>query len=85
MSRGYRLPVRKLDLARARRAWSYTDLARASDLGIATVSRALAGRPVSMETLRRLGRAFRQHAPLPEVGALLDSDAVAEESGDGLG
>jgi len=51
-----------------------SDLAEKSDLGIATVSRAEAGRPVSMRTLRRLAAAFVRYPPLAEVGALLDNE-----------
>jgi transcriptional regulator with XRE-family HTH domain len=77
MSRGAVLPVEKLERARVLRGWSKSDLAEKSGLGIATVSRALAGRPVEMETVRRLGLAFTNHPPLPEVLALLSKEEMA--------
>lgn len=72
MTRGYRLPADKMDRARVERGWSVADLAREADLSIATASRALAGQPVSVKTLRGLSRAFSQHPPHPEVRALLE-------------
>ncbi|TMC05582.1 MAG: hypothetical protein E6J41_21580 [Chloroflexi bacterium] len=71
MTLGYRLPPDKMNRARVERGWSVSDLAREADLSIATASRALAGRPVSVKTLCGLGRAFSRHAPHPEVHALL--------------
>jgi transcriptional regulator with XRE-family HTH domain len=77
VGRGHVLPVEKLERARVLRGWSMTELAEKSGLGIATVSRALAGRPVEMETVRRLGLAFTKYPPLPEVLALLGREEAA--------
>jgi hypothetical protein len=79
MSRGYGLPPDKVELARVLRGWSVTEMAKACELSMATASRASAGRPLSIETLRRLGRGFRQHPPNPEIRALLAME-IAEEA-----
>jgi transcriptional regulator with XRE-family HTH domain len=83
MSRGYRLPPDKMDRARVARGWSVADLAREAGLSIATASRALAGRPVSGQTLRGLGRAFRQHPPHPDVRVLLEVEMAESNRVDG--
>lgn len=72
MTRGYRLPPDRMNRARVERGWSVADLAREAEVSIATASRALAGRPVSVKTLQGLGRAFREHSPHPDVFALLE-------------
>lgn len=85
MSKGHILPTDKLERARVLRGWSVTELARRSGLGIATVSRALAGRRVEVETVRRLGLAFMEYPPLPEFRVVLEGEEAAGvvASGDG--
>jgi hypothetical protein len=51
MSRGFPIPVDKLDRARALRGWSVCELAYNCGISTATASRALAGRPVSVQTV----------------------------------
>ena len=82
MSRGYPLPAGKLDRARARRGWSVTELAEKSGLGIGTVSRALAGRPVAPATLMRIARALTVYPPIPELVKLLEDGSVSSEETD---
>ncbi len=53
-----------------------TALAEKAGVGIATISRAEAGRPVSVETLRRLAAALKQHPPLPELRSLIDPEVA---------
>jgi transcriptional regulator with XRE-family HTH domain len=79
LTRGHVLPADKLDRARILRGWSVTELARRSGLGIGTVSRALAGRRVEVETLRRLGLAFMRYPPLPEFRVVLDGEDAGHE------
>jgi transcriptional regulator with XRE-family HTH domain len=74
MSRGLPLPKGKLQRARARRGWSITRLAEESGVAIGTVSRAEAGLPISVETIRRLAAAIARQPALPDVTALLDGD-----------
>jgi len=70
--RGFPIPIDKLQRARVLRAWSVGELAARSGVSEATASRALAGRPVSMQTLLRVSLALTQQPPRQEIRMLLD-------------
>ena len=72
MKRGFVIPVDKLQRARILRAWSVGELASQSGVSEATASRALAGRPVSMQTLLRVSLALTRQPPRREIRMLLD-------------
>jgi transcriptional regulator with XRE-family HTH domain len=50
----------------ARRGWAAADLARQSGVSAPTVSAALAGRPISAQSLQRIATAL-SHAPTHDV------------------
>jgi transcriptional regulator with XRE-family HTH domain len=74
MSRGFPIPIDKLDRARVLRGWSVCELAENCGISTATASRALAGRPVSVQTLRRMSLALSQHPPRVELRSLLNGE-----------
>ena len=61
----------QLRLELARRGWCNADLARQARVSNATVSAAVAGRPVSPTTLRLIVAALANTPPLAGVDALL--------------
>jgi transcriptional regulator with XRE-family HTH domain len=72
--RGLPIPVEDINRARAARNWSVSELARLSRIGLATASRACAGKPVSLDTIERIAEAFRAHPANLHVRALLRGD-----------
>jgi transcriptional regulator with XRE-family HTH domain len=64
-----------------RRGWAGSDLARASRLSEATVSAALAGRPIAARSLMLMAEAFRR-APANDV---VDSLIMLDRPDIGLG
>jgi lambda repressor-like predicted transcriptional regulator len=59
----------------ARRGWAATDLARESRLSEATISTALAGRPIAEKSLALIGGALQRTPTIPAVDALIMRDA----------
>jgi lambda repressor-like predicted transcriptional regulator len=58
----------------ARRGWGATDLARESRLSQATISTALAGRPVAEKSLALIAKALSQAPVLDGIDALIMSE-----------
>ena len=56
----------------ARRGWTHADLAQAAGVSSPTVTSALAGRPLSPRTLKRIVQALSTTPPLDGVDRLLD-------------
>jgi transcriptional regulator with XRE-family HTH domain len=57
-----------------RRGWAATDLARESRLSQATISAALAGRPVAAKSLALIAKALSRTPVLDVVDSLIMSD-----------
>jgi lambda repressor-like predicted transcriptional regulator len=57
-----------------RRGWAATDLARESRLSQATISAALAGRPVAEKSLALIAKALSQASVIGIVDSLLRQD-----------
>jgi lambda repressor-like predicted transcriptional regulator len=55
----------------ARRGWNLADLAREAGVSSATVTAAIAGRPVSPRSLQRIAVALASAPPLANVDELL--------------
>lgn len=62
----------RLDRELACRGWSASDLARASGISAATISKARHGRPVTHTTLRRIADALVRVPTVPGVDQLLE-------------
>lgn len=65
----------------ARRGWAATDLARASRLSAATVSAALAGRPVAERSLGLMATALARAPVLDVVDTLIMNDPPDRDLG----
>ena len=65
----------RLDRELACRGWSASDLARASGISPATISKARHGRPVTHTTLRRIADALVRVPVVPGVDGLLEPPA----------
>jgi plasmid maintenance system antidote protein VapI len=61
------------------RGLTLTDLAQLTGLSLATVSRAVAGRPVNMSTALRLARSVTARPVVPELESWLRNEASARE------
>jgi transcriptional regulator with XRE-family HTH domain len=61
----------RLRLEMTRRGWAATDLARASRLSHATISTALAGRPVAERSLALIAKALSQTPAIDIVDSLI--------------
>jgi len=61
----------RLRLEISRRGWNSVDLAREARLSAATVSAALAGRPISATSLRLMAQALASAPPDELIGTLL--------------
>ncbi len=70
------LPINTDRLMRemARRGWSRGDLARAAGISAPTVTMALAGRPISPATLKRIAMALLAAEPVEGIDHLLLGD-----------
>ena len=67
------LDIARLRVEMTRRGWAATDLARAARLSHATISTALAGRPVAERSLVLIAKALSQAPVLDGVDGLLST------------
>ncbi|MGO9583572.1 MAG: hypothetical protein ACLP36_12250 [Acidimicrobiales bacterium] len=65
----------------ARRGWDAIDLARASRLSPATVSAALAGRPIAAKSLTLIAGALSRAPIVESIDALLERGDSGQELG----
>lgn len=66
----------------ARRGWAARDLAREARLSEATVSAALAGKPIAARSVALIAEALARVPTLPAVDALLMTDVPQDGLGD---
>lgn len=66
--------ARRLRFEMVRRGWSASDLARESRLSPATISAALAGRPIAAKSLDLIGDAFTRVSARRAIDELLASE-----------
>jgi transcriptional regulator with XRE-family HTH domain len=65
------LAAERLRLEIARRGWGNADLARAASVSAATITAAMAGRPISPNTLRKIALALSASAPVSGIDEIL--------------
>ena len=69
----------RLRLEMARRGWNAADLAREARLGHATVSAALAGRPVAAKSVELIARALLRAPAVEMIDSLIMFDPSDRE------
>lgn len=67
--------ARQLRLEMALRGWDAVDLARASRLSTATVSTALAGKPIAAKSVAQIATAITQHPANEVIDRLVRGDS----------
>ena len=65
----------RLRFEMVRRGWSGTDLARESRLSPATISAALAGRPIAARSLDLIAEVFARVPPRQTIDRLIGNDS----------